>query len=310
MFLLVCDDCLFTRKHSNNTSQNLKNTPQNSNHTTKTKTKKQKQGLEISTIILPGAFLPLGSLANMLKGLSWMAAGSTRSVFNLSFVRDNNIADITAKGTSQYIFASLFGTAAGVTLCAHVGLSAGAALTAFGALTAASLYGAFCTVKSIPLPTLNSTRLQLLANRCVVVCFCLFCLSLITQTNNLWPPLIPPSLHPHIQHTTTTLNSYLKCVESPALRAEQYAGGPDSDSGGSSSSSSASASPPRFASFLSGREYELRDDDDTCDADLPGPAALAEQDPPLPWFMGDQRILNPDIRVGTQLDHFVAGERC
>jgi hypothetical protein len=28
-----------------------------------------------------------------------MAGGSTRSVFNLSFARDNNIADITAKGT-------------------------------------------------------------------------------------------------------------------------------------------------------------------------------------------------------------------
>lgn len=37
-------------------------------------------------------FLVLGSLANMIKGLSWMAGGSTRSVFNLSFVRDNNIA--------------------------------------------------------------------------------------------------------------------------------------------------------------------------------------------------------------------------
>jgi hypothetical protein len=34
----------------------------------------------------------MGSCANMIKGLSWMAGGSTRSVFNLSFVRDNNIA--------------------------------------------------------------------------------------------------------------------------------------------------------------------------------------------------------------------------
>ena len=34
-------------------------------------------------------------------GLSWMAAGSTRSVFHLSFARDNNIADITAKSTRR-----------------------------------------------------------------------------------------------------------------------------------------------------------------------------------------------------------------
>lgn len=42
-------------------------------------------------------FLFLGSLANSIKGLAFMANGSTRSVFNLSFARDNNIADITAK---------------------------------------------------------------------------------------------------------------------------------------------------------------------------------------------------------------------
>jgi hypothetical protein len=49
-------------------------------------------GLEIATIMVPQAFLVMGSCANMIKGLSWMAGGSTRSVFNLSFVRDNNIA--------------------------------------------------------------------------------------------------------------------------------------------------------------------------------------------------------------------------
>jgi len=42
-------------------------------------------------------FLFLGSLANSIKGLAFMANGSTRSVFNLSFARDSNIADITAK---------------------------------------------------------------------------------------------------------------------------------------------------------------------------------------------------------------------
>jgi hypothetical protein len=49
-------------------------------------------GLEIATILAPQWFLIMGSCANMIKGLSWMAGGSTRSVFNLSFVRDNNIA--------------------------------------------------------------------------------------------------------------------------------------------------------------------------------------------------------------------------
>jgi hypothetical protein len=182
-------------------------------------------GLEIATILVPHAFLVLGSCANMIKGLSWMAGGSTRSVFNLSFVRDNNIAgtgpvlaaallwfaycpyiaaaaavvrlhfalcresklitallvvaqrphhyhfcllctaDITAKNTSQYIFASLFGTAAGVSCCAYIGQSAPLALLCFSGLAYTSMYSAYRTVKSIPLPTLNSSRLQLLAAR-------------------------------------------------------------------------------------------------------------------------------------------------
>eukprot|EP00775_Hariotina_reticulata_P009254 gene9254-9420_t len=120
-------------------------------------------GLEIATIMVPQAFLVMGSCANMIKGLSWMAGGSTRSVFNLSFVRDNNIADITAKNTSQYIFASLFGTTAGVSCCAYIGQSAPLAMICFSGLAWTSLYSAYRTVKAIPLPTLNSTRLQLLA---------------------------------------------------------------------------------------------------------------------------------------------------
>ncbi|WIA40997.1 hypothetical protein OEZ86_004639 [Tetradesmus obliquus] len=122
-------------------------------------------GLEIATILAPSSFLILGSTANMVKGLSWMAGGSTRSVFNLSFVRDNNIADITAKNTSQYIFASLFGTTAGVSICAYIGQSAPLALLCFSGLAWTAIYSAYRTVKAIPLPTLNSTRLQLLAAR-------------------------------------------------------------------------------------------------------------------------------------------------
>ena len=46
-------------------------------------------------------FLLIGALANSLKGLAWMASGSTRSVFNLAFARDNNIADITVGGVRR-----------------------------------------------------------------------------------------------------------------------------------------------------------------------------------------------------------------
>jgi hypothetical protein len=79
----------------------------------------------------------------------------------------NAPADITAKNTSQYIFASLFGTVAGVSCCAYIGQSAPLALLCFSGLAYTSMYSAYRTVKAIPLPTLNSTRLQLLAARWV-----------------------------------------------------------------------------------------------------------------------------------------------
>ncbi len=56
--------------------------------------------LELLTVTAPAHFLALGSAANALKGLAWMAAGSTRSVFHVSFARDSNIADVTAKGAA------------------------------------------------------------------------------------------------------------------------------------------------------------------------------------------------------------------
>ena len=40
--------------------------------------------LEICTFLLPHYFLPIGALANAIKGLSWMAGGSTKSVFKAS----------------------------------------------------------------------------------------------------------------------------------------------------------------------------------------------------------------------------------
>ncbi len=54
---------------------------------------------------------------NKTQGLAWMAGGSTRAAFNVSFQRDSNIGDITAKATSQTICSSMVGTAAGVYCC-------------------------------------------------------------------------------------------------------------------------------------------------------------------------------------------------
>jgi hypothetical protein len=238
-----------------------------------THTHNHRPGLEIATILVPQGFLVLGSCANMIKGLSWMAGGSTRSVFNLSFVRDNNIAgaagspatprrspstqhgtlttrppfyhtattDITAKNTSQYIFASLFGTAAGVSCCAYIGQTAPLALLCFSGLAYTSMYGAYRTVKAIPLPTLNSTRLQLLAARWVEgggllqdVHVCVLSVCWVARVADTRDKLEPPSeclgagLHsaappqrPLLLHHAAVmhLHRYLKCVRTSASGA-------------------------------------------------------------------------------------------
>ncbi|KAK2076566.1 hypothetical protein QBZ16_005326 [Prototheca wickerhamii] len=78
--------------------------------------------LELSTMLASvGFFLPAASTANGLKGLAWMAGGSARAVFNNSFAKRANLADVTAKATSQAICAGLLGTAGGIALAAAMG---------------------------------------------------------------------------------------------------------------------------------------------------------------------------------------------
>lgn len=62
----------------------------------------------------------MASVANTLKGISMMAGGSTRAAFNISFAQGENIADITAKATSQYICTSLVGTCLGILISSQV----------------------------------------------------------------------------------------------------------------------------------------------------------------------------------------------
>ncbi|KAL6770796.1 hypothetical protein ACKKBF_B32710 [Auxenochlorella protothecoides x Auxenochlorella symbiontica] len=119
-------------------------------------------GLEIGTALAPAAFLPAAALANALKGLAWMAGGSARAVFNGAFAANVNIADLTAKATSQTIAASLAGTAAGVALAAGVGQSLAPAAAAYAALAALHMLSGVRSVRSVPLATLNPSRVHAL----------------------------------------------------------------------------------------------------------------------------------------------------
>lgn len=94
-----------------------------------------------------------------------MAGGSSRSAFNVSFAADNNIADVTAKATSQTICTSLVGTAAGIAVASSIGHSPGLALGSYAVIAALHMYSGWRSVQSVPLATLNPARLQLLVAR-------------------------------------------------------------------------------------------------------------------------------------------------
>lgn len=120
--------------------------------------------VEISCVWRPEHFLLVASAANTLKGVACMAGSSTRAAFNISFAKGENIADITAKSTSQYICTSIMGSVAGIAISSQVGSDATAALVVSGALAAANAFITFATIRSVPLSNLNPTRMQLLAD--------------------------------------------------------------------------------------------------------------------------------------------------
>lgn len=72
--------------------------------------------LELSTIYLPRAFLPLACTANLAKNLAGVAASATRAPIYRTFALQNNMADITAKGESVANLADILGTFFGIGL--------------------------------------------------------------------------------------------------------------------------------------------------------------------------------------------------
>ena len=66
--------------------------------------------LELLTPLFPAYFLPIASVANVGKNISFLAASASRAAIHKSFAIQENLADITAKTGSQSILGSLLGT--------------------------------------------------------------------------------------------------------------------------------------------------------------------------------------------------------
>ncbi|EFN54059.1 hypothetical protein CHLNCDRAFT_8919, partial [Chlorella variabilis] len=112
--------------------------------------------LELSTVLMPRMFLPLACTANLAKNLAAVTASSTRAPIYRTFAKQNNLADVTAKGESVANLADVVGTAFGIAL-AKANLPV---LPTFAALSVGYLIASRREVDSVVLPYLNRARLS------------------------------------------------------------------------------------------------------------------------------------------------------
>lgn len=70
--------------------------------------------LELLTLLFPGSFLLLASLANTLKGVAGLVNGACKASINQRMAIANNLGDLTAKGHVQGLAAYLTGLSLGV----------------------------------------------------------------------------------------------------------------------------------------------------------------------------------------------------
>ncbi|CAN8069144.1 unnamed protein product [Agarophyton chilense] len=118
--------------------------------------------LESVTPAIPHLFLPLACVANMAKGASTVAAASTRSAIYRSFMRRENLGDITAKQETVGVVGDLMGTAMGILLSRATAGSRKLATAAFLSVSIAHMFSAYREIKGIQLATLNRQRAHML----------------------------------------------------------------------------------------------------------------------------------------------------
>ena len=96
--------------------------------------------VEILTPLVPQLFLPLASLANIGKNISWIAASATQASIHKSFLKQENMGDITAKAGAQSIAGSVIGTGLGIALSALIGHDTSVVFGAYSGLALLQLF--------------------------------------------------------------------------------------------------------------------------------------------------------------------------
>lgn len=118
--------------------------------------------LESLTPAVPNLFLPLACFANMAKGASTVAAASTRSAIYRSFMRAENLGEITAKQETVGVIGDLLGTAVGIILSRATAASRNLSASAFVTVSLAHLYSVYHEIRGMQLGTLNRQRAHML----------------------------------------------------------------------------------------------------------------------------------------------------
>lgn len=116
-------------------------------------------GLEIMTRLVPQSFLLLATVANTAKLCSMLTASATRNSMYRSFAgRNENIADITAKGEAQITIADIGGMAMGIQLSKLIGTSRPNVVATFAVLSAIDLFAIWQELRVVEFRTLNLQR--------------------------------------------------------------------------------------------------------------------------------------------------------
>ncbi|RYH16588.1 RUS1 family protein [archaeon] len=116
--------------------------------------------IELLTPLVPTYFLPIASLANIGKNISFLAASASRAAIHISFAKQHNLADITAKAGSQNILSSMAGTGIGLSVSyAFAGSDLIAQLAAFSTLSLSSLVCTYLSLRHVTINTLNMSKL-------------------------------------------------------------------------------------------------------------------------------------------------------
>eukprot|EP00968_Pinguiococcus_pyrenoidosus_P011680 scaffold964_cov261-Pinguiococcus_pyrenoidosus.AAC.6 len=125
--------------------------------------------LELSATLMPQYFLPIASVANCGKNISFLAASASRAAIHQSFATKDNLADVTAKTGSQTIAMSTIGTGLGIGVGALAGGEWIKVAIGVIALNAVHLCFNYISLKHVILRTLNQQRLGLLLDGAVAL---------------------------------------------------------------------------------------------------------------------------------------------